>query len=285
MDIAMPHEILVQSKPGPELRVRRLFEGGGMRVREALFAPEATLPAHDHGHGYLCFVLGGAFAERSGRNETYATAGAVYYLPAGATHTNRFSRRGAHCLRIEIDPSATSLLGPDREAFEEPWFQSGGPRSWMSLQLYHRAIEGCLGEDELTSYLAGMLPGERNAKPRKTGKRNSPSWLQRVRESLDDSIGSMPSLEELSRLANVHRSHLTRAFVARYGCSIGEYVQTRRITEACRLLVQEGGPSLSRIALDLGYHDQAHFTRAFRRRVGRPPGAYRIADRGEPGTI
>ncbi len=68
--------------------------------------------------------------------------------------------------------------------------------------------------------------------------------------------------------------HLNRDFRTHVGCSPGEFVQTRRIAHACALLLDSELP-LTRIALHLGYHDQSHFNRAFKCRVGIPPGAYR----------
>jgi AraC family chemosensory pili system transcriptional regulator ChpD len=47
----------------------------------------------------------------------------------------------------------------------------------------------------------------------------------------------------------------------------------RRLIEARRRL--RGAESLAAIALDLGFADQAHFTRAFRKVSGLTPGAYR----------
>ncbi|HVT39250.1 MAG TPA: helix-turn-helix transcriptional regulator, partial [Gemmatimonadaceae bacterium] len=73
--------------------------------------------------------------------------------------------------------------------------------------------------------------------------------------------------------------HLIRVFRVQSGCSPGEYVQTRRIARACRLLLDTELP-LARIALHLGYHDQSHFSRAFKSRVGLAPGAYRAKKGG-----
>jgi AraC-like DNA-binding protein len=49
--------------------------------------------------------------------------------------------------------------------------------------------------------------------------------------------------------------------------------------EAADPLAQARALDLSELAQRLGYDDQAHLTRDFRRLVGRPPQAYRDAPR------
>ena len=51
-------------------------------------------------------------------------------------------------------------------------------------------------------------------------------------------------------------------------------LETARMTSANRLIAN-GDLSLNQIAQELGYSDQAHFTRAFRRWTGISPAAYR----------
>ena len=42
-------------------------------------------------------------------------------------------------------------------------------------------------------------------------------------------------------------------------------------------LLLRGERELSRLAADLGYCDQSHFTRDFKRTTGQPPGSFRRA--------
>lgn len=262
---------LVRSARSRRAGQRNVFDAPGMRVRDVVFAPDSRLDDHAHPHGYLCLVVDGAFAETWVGRDAHAYPGTVYFLPAGARHTNRFFSAGAHCLRIEIDESLADAL---QATLADPWFRLGGPASWLALRLYRRCVGTDLTADDLESYLSVLFerggPGSLAA----YGSARRPRWITDVRDALIDAGSAPPTLTELSRIAGVHRASLTRAFFAEFGCSVGEFVLTRRVACACRLLIETPLP-LSRIAVDVGFHDQAHFTRAFRRRIGVTPGVFR----------
>jgi AraC family transcriptional regulator len=67
---------------------------------------------------------------------------------------------------------------------------------------------------------------------------------------------------------------LARAFRRAYGESPGEYDRRQRIHKACERLAA-GDTALATIAAELGFADQSHFTRVFRRQVGITPGVWR----------
>ncbi|MCD0506285.1 helix-turn-helix transcriptional regulator, partial [Bordetella petrii] len=66
-----------------------------------------------------------------------------------------------------------------------------------------------------------------------------------------------------------------RACRAATGMTPHAYQLDLRIVRARRLL--RGGLSLSRVAHELGFADQAHFQRAFKQRVAATPGTYQRA--------
>jgi AraC family transcriptional regulator len=82
------------------------------------------------------------------------------------------------------------------------------------------------------------------------------------------------TLAELAAVAGVHRTHLVRAFRARYGVSVGAYVRRERIRWAARALRGTETP-IAEIALQAGFADQSHFTRTFVKHMGVSPGRYR----------
>jgi transcriptional regulator GlxA family with amidase domain len=67
-------------------------------------------------------------------------------------------------------------------------------------------------------------------------------------------------------------------FAARFTALVGEppltYVARWRLETAAGLL-QDGGLGLAEVAARVGYESEAAFSKAFRRRFGTPPGAYR----------
>jgi AraC family transcriptional regulator len=68
--------------------------------------------------------------------------------------------------------------------------------------------------------------------------------------------------------------HVARTFRRRTGSSLGEFVRAERLAWA-RVALATRELSLAAIASDAGFYDESHFIRAFRRRFGTTPGAYR----------
>jgi AraC-like DNA-binding protein len=63
--------------------------------------------------------------------------------------------------------------------------------------------------------------------------------------------------------------HLLREFKKAIGVPPHAYLVQRRVDEARRLLLKGHAPRL--VAIEVGYSDQAHFSREFRRFYGVPP--------------
>jgi AraC-like DNA-binding protein len=66
--------------------------------------------------------------------------------------------------------------------------------------------------------------------------------------------------------------HLVRSFTRRYGVSPYAYVVGRRIDAARRLLLEGARPA--EVATAVGFYDQAHFTRHFKKHTSATPASY-----------
>lgn len=107
--------------------------------------------------------------------------------------------------------------------------------------------------------------------------------LRRVeiaRERLHADISRTPSLAELGAEAGLSPFHLARCFTAAHGVPPAAYHRAWRLDVAADRLA--AGASPARLALEVGFADQAAFTRAFRRRHGRTPGDMRPAQTAKP---
>jgi AraC-like DNA-binding protein len=96
--------------------------------------------------------------------------------------------------------------------------------------------------------------------------------IRRVCEFINANYAEAPSLEQLARITDLSPFHFQRVFVRQVGISPHDYLIHCRISRARDLLSK--GHSIVRVALDVGFHDQSHFTRSFSRLVGIPPGRY-----------
>ena len=82
------------------------------------------------------------------------------------------------------------------------------------------------------------------------------------------------TLDEVARRASLGPRQVSRRFKTTFGATPMQFVESLRIKEAQRRLVMSEG-SIKRVALSLGYRSAHVFRRAFERRFGVSPGAYR----------
>lgn len=98
--------------------------------------------------------------------------------------------------------------------------------------------------------------------------------LRRVREFVESRLGGNIDLDALAAEARLSVYHFARAFRHSTGVSPHRYILEQRVRRAQQLLVQSDRP-LAAIASAVGFFDQGHFSRQFRRLVGTTPSSYR----------
>ncbi|MGW5655884.1 AraC family transcriptional regulator [Streptomyces humi] len=108
-------------------------------------------------------------------------------------------------------------------------------------------------------------------------RRPDPVLARSLRELLDERVTEGLALEEAARLLYAHPAHLVRAFSGAYGIAPHQYLMSRRVGRARRLLLDGVPPGETATAT--GFYDQAHLTRHFKKLVGVTPGRYRSSAR------
>lgn len=101
--------------------------------------------------------------------------------------------------------------------------------------------------------------------------------VRRVRDFLRDRPTENVSLDSLVSVTGLSRCHVVHAFTRAMGIPPHEYHLLVRIERGRHLL--EIGANPGDVAAELGFADQSHFGRHFRRIVGLSPGRYRYAVR------
>lgn len=99
------------------------------------------------------------------------------------------------------------------------------------------------------------------------------TW-QRLREWLESRLESPPSLEELAAFCGLSPWQALRRFRQHCGLPPHQWLTQLRLERALPLVLR-GQQPLSDVALQLGFYDQAHFSRLFRRTYGVPPARLR----------
>jgi AraC-like DNA-binding protein len=96
---------------------------------------------------------------------------------------------------------------------------------------------------------------------------------------LHENFAESLSTEDLARRAGQSVSQFERTFRKAFGTSPRQYVLRVRVERACRLLT-ETDQTVATIAVECGFCDHAHFTRAFRALMSVSPSEYRRERRG-----
>lgn len=97
--------------------------------------------------------------------------------------------------------------------------------------------------------------------------------LERTLAYIHDHLCESFTLADLARAACISRFHFARLFRASVGSSPMEYVLKARM-EAAKQMLARGDQKIAATAAALGFFDQSHFTRTFRRITGVSPGAF-----------
>lgn len=97
--------------------------------------------------------------------------------------------------------------------------------------------------------------------------------LLRAAEFISDNFTLPLNLEQICAAAGLSQAHLIRAFKNQFGMTPHAYLVNRRI-EHGRIKLLRGRP-IAEVAVDVGFADQAHFQRAFKRHLAATPGQYR----------
>ncbi|MFZ5637922.1 MAG: helix-turn-helix domain-containing protein [Pseudomonadota bacterium] len=232
--------------------------------------PEHEVETHTHTDAHFVFVLAGRYLSRARGMPPLGAGPALIYNPPGTTHRDCFRGLDGRFLTVSMPAAAVSgrdlPLDPQRVG-------ALGERAARALRDELRRWDACSalavegGVDALLQTLQ---------RQRRMARDDGPAWLARARERLHDDCAHPPRIEELARIAGVHPVAFARTFRRRYGRSPGEYLRECRLERAATLL-RDRRRTLTDIAMQSGFVDASHFSRAFRQAFGCTPTEYRRA--------
>lgn len=101
----------------------------------------------------------------------------------------------------------------------------------------------------------------------------APWRMKLIDERLRDGM-TVPTLEELAALCKLSVRHLTRAFRASRGKSIGDYIAEQRMEQAKALLLS--GVPVKVVSQRIGFTSSNNFSAAFRRMTGESPREFMV---------
>ena len=231
----------------------------------------AQVAEHTHANPYLWLHALGAYAE-AGEAGAFVAGPAAMFFPRGSAHGMAVREQGLASVIVEFDEAwLRHRLGAGVDLRR--------PRRWLGGEVGRSARELA------RSWLAGGADAERFAATVSFlgSAMSAPSpalalgWL----DELDGLIASLDavSTHALARRFDVSTPGLARAYRVSRGEGLAE-ARNRRRVEAAALLLETDTAGMAEIAAAVGFCDQSHMTRAFKRQLGRTPGQVRAAKLG-----
>jgi AraC-like DNA-binding protein len=273
---------------GPEwVRAWKPVVAGVHEVFHARFVDYAY-PPHVH-DAWTVFVVDDGWIRYDLETRHRGAGGErVFILPPNVVHDGRAGANDGfrkRVLYLSTDVLDERLTGP---AVDRP--DISGP----ALRQAVHALHGALGHpddaleaesrlalvgDRLRAHLGGMpsgtTPGGHPAATLPGFGTGFPGLAGDLRDLLDERLFERTTLAEAGRDLGASPSHLVRCFTGSFGIAPHQYVTARRIDAARRRLLD--GEPIALVAAGVGFYDQAHFTRQFKRHLGTPPGRYALS--------
>jgi AraC family transcriptional regulator len=233
------------------------------------------------GHPFICEF------EKDGRFQRFQRArGAISFFPSHRPFSNRLKAESgvfANVLFLALNPDFVSrvaaelALDMDRidltveRGITDPTFHHiamalrAGVQTGAALdRMYGEALSTALGVHLLREYGAAVLG------PKKRYGRLPREKLVRAVEYIQDQLGTDLTVSGIAQAVYMSPYHFTRLFKKSTGQSPYEYVVEARVRKAKELLTT-GKFTISEVAIHVGFADQSHLTRHFKRVFGLPP--------------
>jgi AraC family transcriptional regulator len=221
-------------------------------------------------------VLQGGYEESYGANTRNCQPASLVFHPPGEDHAVVFHQERVRIFRVQVKAPFLERVRDCSTILDTPSAFDGGATSQLATRLYHETqARDAVAPLAIEALVLEVLTAATRQQETKT-KPRLPNWLACVRDLLHEHCHDELTLSVISTTVGVHPVYLARVFRQHFHCSVGEYVRRLRIEYACQQMMKTEA-SLVEIAHAVGFYDQSHFTRTFKRFVGMTPAEYRTA--------
>ena len=233
-----------------------------------------------HERYVVCACLKDVSVDWRYRGKTHSLDDGSYMLvEPGETHRNLVVRKPADFTVLFIEPSVVIDAARALGVATTPHLRLPQDnnrvvfRAFVGLSAAFTAAATALEQQSRLAVCLQLLLEnylERRPPQRRAGDERGP--MEQAKAVLWDRFDQPVTLDELAAAAGLSRFHLLRSFVRRFGIPPHAYQNHVRVERARALLVRGVPPSVA--AVDVGFADQSHLTRHFKRIHGVAPGAY-----------
>lgn len=251
-------------------------------VEARTLVTDLQFPRHFHDQLGFGVMTSGGHRSWSGIGTVEAGAGDVIMVNAGECHDGApLEGRPRGWRMVYLDPGqVSSQLDEELRGFPEvlrPVVRDpllAGRFSELYAALTEQDPDLQAAEERLVLALMCLMRRHGVSKPTAAGP---PPFVQKAIDRIQSDPERAASLAELASLCGVSRFQLLRGFARATGITPHSYAVQQRLLMVRRLLARGMAPSQA--ALEAGFADQSHMTRAFTRHFGVTPSRYGVAVR------
>lgn len=230
----------------------RISDCVGGHISLTHYTPGEVCHAHRHAGAQISLLLSGDYREDGSAGHVVANDGVLTGKPAGFEHENTFGDFGALILSVNL--------------YEAPFLKTYVAGRWPAGVRDALLTTAAVGElDRLVPAVCdGLTPVDRAP--------GRAEWLEQAHASLSTQGDSRTG--SLAQTAGLHPVTFSRLFRDAFGRSPAAVRKSCRAARALQAIIRSRA-GLIDIALDAGFADQAHMTRAVRQITGYPPARLR----------
>ncbi len=222
----------------------------------------------------LVFVTRGAFIKHTGKSARVVNANAPAFFGAAETYRSSHLTPGGDTCAVfsfsdELLDEARVRAGPPCDGVDSLGLHARALR--IVAALHSREADALTLEEASLDILGLYLRSQSDH--RRLGA-SAQALVRDVEAQLTADYSRAWSLTELSRQFRRTPFYLTRSFRRLTGVPLHRYLMDLRLGDALGRLA-EGEQDLAALALDLGFASHAHFSTAFKKRLGSSPSSFR----------
>ena len=274
-------------RPGARFALWRPFAHSGIELQTGIAIDEYALPFHFHDSYQFDAMIEGTRLCRLQRGTLTCAAGRLCVIHPGEGHAVRLASVACTFRTMHVDPERL------REAYEKITGRRDLPtfsfeiRNEATVKLFlaaHRAMESgdrFEADCALAAFLGGLIlhhAGSREWQRDPASHARLRLACAYVEAHLTESI----SLENLAAAVGISKYYLVRQFTQAFGLPPHAYQIRLRIARARELLAR--ALTVKCVSAELGFADQSHFGRHFRKATGLTPAEYQRHVTGRTGA-
>ena len=255
----------------------------GLHTMSASFLGHRFAP-HMHDELMIGAITEGVQTFMRDRKTHLAPQGSMSIINPGDIHTGEpgFEKRlvyRAIYIPVKVLLTAQSQLDLPAEllGFQDAVIRD--ERLWVALEQYHHALRNeeftIVRESRMYSVLRILLSEHAGERGPERAHKNGWQQAHKMRDILHGSRELSPTIKDLADAVNLNPFQTIRMFRETFGVTPHAYLLSLKISRAKELL--RSGTTISEVAMELGFVDQSHLHRNFKKMTGATPGEYRTA--------